>query len=78
MLLLVQKNLKINDELEAHRKLQAKMERYIINLQNRLQMLNDELCKKKGNKDLLGKDNDYLQSEYLGKLQVRKRYFVYL
>lgn len=64
-----QKNLKVTDELESHQKQEIQVGREIDILHNRLTVLGDSFCKKKGYRVDLGKDNDVIRQDYVYKLK---------
>ncbi|KRT83426.1 hypothetical protein AMK59_3719 [Oryctes borbonicus] len=68
-LILEQRNLKINDELEVHRKQEEKMRRNINKLQNQLVYYTEALSKKQGSKHNLDERNTLLQNEFVFKLK---------
>ncbi|KAK4873726.1 hypothetical protein RN001_013086 [Aquatica leii] len=67
--LLIQKNLRINDDLVDMKTKEDKLNRLISSLQNRVVIVNEQISKKKGNKTSMEKDTDLIQSDYSGKLQ---------
>lgn len=69
-MILEQRNLKVNDELEVHKKQEEKMQRNINKLQNQLVLYTEMLNKKKGSKHTLDERNSLLQNEFLMKLNV--------
>lgn len=69
-MILEQRNLKVNDELEIHRKQEEKVMRTINKLQNQLVYYTESLNKKKGSKHFLDESNTLLQNEFLSKLKV--------
>ncbi|XP_050303237.1 coiled-coil domain-containing protein 40 [Anthonomus grandis grandis] len=68
-LILEQKNLKVNNEIENYKKQEERVSQNINNLQNKTSVLCDNLYKKKDRKNVLDKKNYYLQSQYDGKLK---------
>ncbi|KAI4455957.1 coiled-coil domain-containing protein 40 [Holotrichia oblita] len=68
-LILEQRNLKINDELDVHHKQEEKMQRNINKLQNQLVYFTEALSKKKGSKDCLDASNCLLHDEFIIKLR---------
>ncbi|KAB0794085.1 hypothetical protein PPYR_13705 [Photinus pyralis] len=66
--LLIQKNLKINDELENYRRQEEVLSRSMVNLQNKITIMNELINKAKGNKIVMEKDTDTIQFDYSGKL----------
>ncbi|GJQ86909.1 hypothetical protein Trydic_g11780 [Trypoxylus dichotomus] len=68
-LILEQRNLKINDELEIHRQQEDKMQRSINKLQNQLVYFTETLSKKQGSKSNLDESNTLLQNEFVIKLK---------
>lgn len=69
-MILEQRNLKITDELEMHKKKEIVMNRSIAFLYNKLAALNGQLCKKKEDKSVLNEDNNLVQVDYVGLLKV--------
>lgn len=68
-MILEQKNIKINDELEAFKKYEEKVLHNISNLQNKAAAVCERLFKKKGHKEILSKTNILLHSQYETKLK---------
>ncbi|XP_066257317.1 coiled-coil domain-containing protein 40 [Euwallacea similis] len=68
-MILIQKNLKVSNELENYKKQEEQVLHKISNLQNRTVVLCDSLYKKKDRKANLDKSNYHLQSQYDGKLK---------
>ncbi|CAH1155012.1 unnamed protein product [Phaedon cochleariae] len=68
-LILEQKNLKINDELEAYKKNEEKVSHNISNLQNKGVSLCENLFKKRNKKIDLDRNNSLLQTHYDSKLK---------
>lgn len=68
-MILEQRNLKIGDELEALKKQDDKMSRNISNLITKQISLQETLNNRKGNKNVMCKDNVITQSEFIGKLK---------
>ena len=71
ILILEQRNLKINDELDVHKQREEQMNRSINQLQNQLVMCTEMLNRKKGNKLNLDEANSILQHEFMAKLKVQ-------
>lgn len=69
-MILHQRNLKVNDELESYIKTESDINRSVENLYNKISVLNDELCKKKGTADCLKEHNTLHQVDFTTKLKV--------
>jgi hypothetical protein len=70
ILILEQKNLRVSDELGAHKKQQDKVLRCINNLHSQLTVMGDNFVKTKGLKVNMDKDNEVLRQDYVYKLKV--------
>jgi hypothetical protein len=70
VLILDQKNLKIEREIEGHDKEEKAISRSIASLSNKLLWLNLKLCEKKDYKGTLDKENLYMQNHYMNILKV--------
>lgn len=70
VLILDQKNLKIQHEIEGHNKEEKAISRSIASLCNKLLSLNLKLCEKKDYKGTLDKENLYMQNHYMNILKV--------
>ena len=70
VLILEQKNLKIQHEMDCHKKEEKAIIRSIASLSNKLLSLNLKLCKRKDLKETLDKDNLYTQNHYMNVLKV--------
>ena len=70
MLILEQKNLKIQHEMDCHNREEKAIIRSIASLSNKLLSLNLKLCERKDLKETLDKDNLYTQNHYMNLLKV--------
>ena len=70
VLILEQKNLKIQHEMDCHNKEEKAVIRSIASLSNKLLSLNLKLCERKDLKETLDKDNLYTQNHYMNLLKV--------
>ena len=70
VLILEQKNLKIQHEMESHNREKKAIIRSITSLSNKLLSLNLKLCERKDLKETLDKDNLYTQNHYMKLLKV--------
>ncbi|XP_066154408.1 coiled-coil domain-containing protein 40-like [Euwallacea fornicatus] len=68
-MILIQKNLKVSNELENYKKQEEQVLHKISNLQNQTMVLCNSLYKKRDRKANLDKSNYHLQSQYDGKLK---------
>jgi hypothetical protein len=69
-LILEQKNLKIEHELDFNNKEERALNRSIASLNNKLLLLNSKLCERKDFKETLDKDNLHTQYHYMNILKV--------
>jgi hypothetical protein len=70
VLILDQKNLKIEHEIACHNKEEKALSRSIAALSNKLLSLNLQLCERKDYKETLDKENLYTQNHYMNVLKV--------
>jgi hypothetical protein len=70
VLILDQRNLRIEHEIEGHSKEEKAINHSIASLNNKLLTLNLKLCEKKDHKGTLDKENLYLQNHYMNMLKV--------
>lgn len=68
-MILIQKNLKVSNELDNYKKQEEKILMNINALQNKATVLCDNLYKKRDKKSTLDKSNYFLQFQYDGKLK---------
>lgn len=70
MVILEQRTLKTEMEIDKEKKLEADVNKSIAALQHRLTVLNETLIGKKGYRETLDKENMYTQAQFVQQLKV--------